>query len=45
MEHHFSAVFRGSHQWQRTGRTPAQLFRFTAARFEKLKDEGILFPF
>jgi 8-oxo-dGTP diphosphatase len=24
---------------------PARLFRFTAARFEKLKDKGILFPF
>jgi len=28
-----------------TGRKPAQLFRFTASRFEKLKDKGILFPF
>jgi 8-oxo-dGTP diphosphatase len=26
-------------------REPAQLFRFAAARFEKLKDKGILFPF
>jgi 8-oxo-dGTP diphosphatase len=32
-------------EWQRTGRKPAQLFRFAAARFEKLKDKGILFPF
>lgn len=24
---------------------PAQLYRFSAARFEKLKDKGILFPF
>ena len=30
---------------QRTGRKPAQLFRFAAAKFEKLKDKGILFPF
>lgn len=30
---------------QYTGRKPAQLFRFAAARFEKLKDKGILFPF
>jgi 8-oxo-dGTP diphosphatase len=30
---------------QRTGRKPAQLFRFSPARFEKLKDKGILFPF
>lgn len=28
-----------------TGRKPAQLFQFAAARFEKLKDKGILFPF
>ena len=28
-----------------TGRRPAQLFRFSARRFEKLKDKGILFPF
>jgi 8-oxo-dGTP diphosphatase len=28
-----------------TGRKPAQLYRFSAARFEKLKDKGILFPF
>jgi 8-oxo-dGTP diphosphatase len=32
-------------EWQKTGRKPAQLFRFAAARFEKLKDKGILFPF
>lgn len=31
---------------QRPGRTrPAQLYRFSASRFEKLKDKGILFPF
>ena len=30
---------------RRGGRRPAQLFRFVAARFEKLKDKGILFPF
>jgi 8-oxo-dGTP diphosphatase len=28
-----------------TGRKPARLYRFSAARFEKLKDRGILFPF
>jgi hypothetical protein len=32
-------------EWQRTGRKPAQLHRFSASRFEKLKDMGILFPF
>jgi len=31
--------------WRRTGRKPARLYRFSAARFEKLKDKGILFPF
>jgi 8-oxo-dGTP diphosphatase len=30
---------------RRTGRKPARLYRFSAARFEKLKDRGILFPF
>jgi len=28
-----------------TGRKPAQLFRFAAERFVKLKEKGILFPF
>jgi 8-oxo-dGTP diphosphatase len=28
-----------------TGRKPARLYRFSASRFEKLKDKGILFPF
>jgi 8-oxo-dGTP diphosphatase len=33
-------------EWSRDARTrPAQLYRFSAARFEKLKDKGILFPF
>ena len=32
-------------EWQRTGRKPAQLFRFSASRFEKLRAKGILFPF
>jgi len=30
---------------RRGGQRPAQLYRFVAARFEKLKDKGILFPF
>lgn len=30
---------------RRTGRKPARLYRFSATRFEKLKDKGILFPF
>jgi 8-oxo-dGTP diphosphatase len=33
-------------EWAREGRSrPAQLFSFSAKRFEKLKDKGILFPF
>lgn len=33
-------------QQKRTGPSrPAQLFRFSAEKFEKLKDKGILFPF
>ena len=32
-------------EWRHTGRKPAQLLRFSASRFEKLKDKGILFPF
>jgi ADP-ribose pyrophosphatase YjhB (NUDIX family) len=32
-------------EYQRGGQRPAQLYRFVAARFEKLKDKGILFPF
>ena len=38
-------ILKPLREWQHTGRKPAQLFRFAAARFEKLKDKGILFPF
>jgi len=38
-------ILKPLRQWQRTGRKPAQLFRFAAARFEKLRDKGILLPF
>jgi 8-oxo-dGTP diphosphatase len=38
-------ILKPLREWQRTGRKPAKLFRFAAARFEKLKDKGILFPF
>jgi 8-oxo-dGTP diphosphatase len=38
-------ILKPLREWQRTGRRPARLFRFAAARFEKLKDKGILFPF
>lgn len=32
-------------EYRRGGQRPAQLYRFVAARFEKLKDKGIFFPF
>jgi len=32
-------------EYQTSARRPAQLFRFVASRFEKLKDKGIVFPF
>jgi ADP-ribose pyrophosphatase YjhB (NUDIX family) len=38
-------ILKPLREWQRTGRKPAQLFRFAASRFEKLKNKGILFPF
>jgi 8-oxo-dGTP diphosphatase len=38
-------ILKPLREWHRTGRKPAQLFSFSAARFEKLKDKGILFPF
>lgn len=38
-------ILKPRREWRRTGRKPAQLFHFSAARFEKLKDKGILFPF
>ena len=38
-------ILKPLREWQQTGHKPAQLFRFAVARFEKLKDKGILFPF
>ena len=38
-------ILKPLREWRYTGRKPAQLFRFASARFEKLKDKGILFPF
>jgi 8-oxo-dGTP diphosphatase len=32
-------------EYRESGRRPAQLYRFSQRRFEKLKDKGILFPF
>jgi 8-oxo-dGTP diphosphatase len=38
-------ILKPLREWHRTGRKPAQLFRFAASHFEKLRDKGILFPF
>lgn len=38
-------ILKPLREQQRTGRKPAQLFRFAPTKFEKLKDKGILFPF
>lgn len=38
-------ILKPLNQYQPSARRPAQLFRFVASRFEKLKDKGILFPF
>jgi 8-oxo-dGTP diphosphatase len=38
-------ILRPLKEYQRAGHRPAQLFRFAANRFEKLKEKGILCPF
>jgi 8-oxo-dGTP diphosphatase len=38
-------ILKALPEYRRTGRKPAQLYRFAAKEFEKLKDKGILFPF
>ena len=38
-------ILRPTREFRRSGRRPARLYEFVAARFEKLKDKGILFPF
>ena len=38
-------ILKPLREHRRGGQRPAQLYRFVAARFEKLKDRGILFPF
>jgi len=39
-------ILRPLKEWAREGRSrPARLFTFSAKRFERLKDKGILFPF
>jgi 8-oxo-dGTP diphosphatase len=38
-------ILKPLREQRHTGRKPAQLFQFSANRFEKLKDRGILFPF
>jgi 8-oxo-dGTP diphosphatase len=38
-------ILKPTSEYRRDGRKPARLYRFVAAKFEKLKDKGILFPF
>jgi 8-oxo-dGTP diphosphatase len=38
-------ILKPTTECRRDGRKPARLYRFVAAKFEKLKDKGILFPF
>lgn len=38
-------ILKPLNEFQPSSRRPAQLFRFLAPRFEKLKDKGIVFPF
>lgn len=38
-------ILKPLREYRRGGQRPAQVHRFVAARFEKLKDKGILFPF
>jgi 8-oxo-dGTP diphosphatase len=38
-------ILKALPEYRRGGQRPAQLYKFYAARFEKLKDMGILFPF
>jgi len=38
-------ILKPLREHRRGGQRPAQLYRFIATRFEKLKDKGILFPF
>ena len=38
-------ILKPLREHRRGGQRPAQLYRFVAGRFEKLKDKGILFPF
>jgi len=38
-------ILKALPEYRRGGQRPAQLYKFQAARFEKLKDKGIFFPF
>ena len=38
-------ILKPLREYRRGGQRPAQLHKFQAVRFEKLKDKGILFPF
>lgn len=38
-------ILRPTREYRHGGRRPARLYEFVAAKFERLKDRGILFPF
>jgi 8-oxo-dGTP diphosphatase len=38
-------ILKPTQEYRRGEQRPARFYRFAAARFEKLKDKGILFPF
>jgi 8-oxo-dGTP diphosphatase len=38
-------VLKATSAWRKTERKPTRLYTFSAKKFEKLKDKGILFPF
>ncbi|HLY98335.1 MAG TPA: NUDIX domain-containing protein [Candidatus Angelobacter sp.] len=38
-------ILKPVREYRRGGQRPAQLYKFVASHFEKLKDKGILFPF
>jgi len=38
-------ILKPTTEYRHAGRKPARLYRFVAAKFEKLKDKGIVFPF
>jgi 8-oxo-dGTP diphosphatase len=38
-------ILKPTAEYRHAGRKPARLYRFVAAKFEKLRDKGIVFPF